>query len=125
MTYEDFLAVGLRLQKQDRVRTELMELGIDVLDLVEPYDEIFEVLIREIYGTEGANWFNWFCYESEFGLKDWTLVPTYIKNDDGTSTKMYEAGESRHGAEDEKGNPICYDWESLYNHLEELRNGKK
>ena len=125
MTYEDFLAVGLRLQKQDRVRTELLKLGIDVLDLVEPYDEIFEVLIRQIYGTEGADWFNWFCYESDFGLKDWSKVATHMRNDDGTFTKMFDEGESRHGAHDENGYPICFDWESLYNHLEELKNGKK
>jgi hypothetical protein len=120
MTYEDFLAVGLRLQKIDKVRTELIKLGVDVLDLFEPYDEIVMVLIKEIYGEEGLDWFSWFCYESEFGQKDWSKAATYIKNDDGTSTKMYEAGEQRHGAHDEDGNPICYDWESLYNHLEQL-----
>jgi hypothetical protein len=94
MTYEDFLAVGLRIQKIDKVRTELMKLGVDVLDLFEPYDEIVMVLIKEIYGEKGLDWFSWFCYESEFG--------------------------QRHGAHDEDGNPICYDWESLYNYLEQL-----
>ena len=94
MTYEDFLAVGLRIQKIDKVRTELMKLGVDVLDLFEPYDEIVMVLIKEIYGEKGLDWFSWFCYESEFGQK--------------------------HGATDEDGNPICYDWESLYNYLEQL-----
>jgi len=120
MTYEDFLAVGLRLQKIEKIRLELMKLGVDVLDLFEPYDEIVMTLIKEIYGEKGLDWFSWFCYESEFGQKDWTKVATYIKNDDGTSTKVHEAGEKRHGATDEDGNPICYDWESLYNYLEQL-----
>jgi hypothetical protein len=120
MTYEDFLAVGLRLQKIEKVRTELMKLGVDVLDLFEPYDEIVMTLIKEIYGEQGLDWFSWFCYESEFGQKDWSKAATYIKNDDGTSTKVHEAGEQRYGATDEDGNPICYDWESLYNHLEQL-----
>jgi hypothetical protein len=96
MTYEDFLAVGLRLQKQDMVRSELMKLGVDVLDLCGPYDEIVNILIKEVYGEQGADWFSWFCYESDFGTKDWN------------------------GAQDENGNPICYDWESLYNCLEQL-----
>ena len=125
MTYVDFLAVGLRLQRQDMVRSELMKLGVDVLDLCEPYDEIIHTLIKEVYGEKGADWFSWFCYESDFGTKDWSKVPTYMKNDDGTSTKMCEVGEQIHGAHDENGNPICYDWESLYNYLEELKNGKK
>ena len=120
MTYEDFLAVGLRLQKIEKVRTELMKLGVDMLDLFDPYDEIVNVLIKEIYGEKGLDWFSWFCYESEFGQKDWTKVPTYIKNDEGTLTKIYEAGEQRHGATDEEGNPICYDWESLHLYLEQL-----
>jgi hypothetical protein len=125
MTYEDFLAVGLRLQKIEKIRLELMKLGVDVLDLFEPYDEIVMTLIKEIYGEEGLDWFSWFCYESEFGQKDWSKAATYIKNDDGTSTKVHEAGEKRYGATDEEGNPICYDWESLYNYLEQLKNGKK
>ena len=28
-------------------------------------------------------------------------------------------------AADENGNPICYDWESLYNYLEQLKNKKQ
>jgi hypothetical protein len=120
MKYEDFLAVGSRLQKQDMVRSELMKLGVDVLDLCEPYDEIVHILIKEVYGEQGADWFSWFCHESDFGQKDWSKAVTYMKNDDGTFTKMYEAGESRQGAHDEYGNPICYDWKSLYNYLEQL-----
>jgi hypothetical protein len=120
MTYEDFLAVGLRLQKQDKVRSELMKLGVDVLDLCEPYDEIIHILIKEVYGEQGVDWFSWFCYESDFGTKDWSKAASYMKNDDGTSTKMYEVGDQRYGAQDENGNPICYDWESLYNYLEQL-----
>ena len=120
MTYEDFLAVGLRLQKIEKVRLELMKLGVDVLNLFDPYDEIVNVLIKEIYGEEGLDWFSWFCYESEFGQKDWSKAATYIKNDDGTSTKMHEAGEQRYGATDKEGNPICYDWESLHLYLEQL-----
>lgn len=120
MTYEDFLAVGLRLQKQSRVTSRLMKSGIDVFNFVDPYHDIINILIKEIYGDKGLDWFNWFCYESDFGQKDWSKAASYMKNDDGTFTKMHEAGESRHGAHDEDGNPICYDWESLYNYLEQL-----
>jgi hypothetical protein len=124
MKYEDFLFVGLQLQKQDKIIDKLNELNVDLMDLVDPYYAIINKLIKEVYGEEGADWFSWFCYEADFGTKDWSKVPTYIQNDDGTSTKIHEAGEQRYGATDEEGNPICYSWESLWEYLENLKENK-
>jgi hypothetical protein len=125
MKYEDFLSVGLQLQKQDRILDELYKNKVDLIDLVDPYHDIIHKLITEVYGTEGAEWFSWFCYESEYGARDWSLVDSYKTNEDGTSTLVHKAGEARYGATDQDGNPICYDWESLYNYLEQLLHEKK
>jgi hypothetical protein len=124
MKYEDFLFVGLQLQKQDKVIDKLNELNVDLMDFMDPYYAIITKLIKEVYGEEGADWFSWFCYEADFGTKDWSKVPTYIQNDDGTSTKIHEAGEQRYGATDKEGNPICYSWESLWEYLENLKENK-
>ena len=97
MKYEDFLFVGLQLQKQDKVINKLNELNMDVMDLVDPYYMIVDKLMREVYGEEGADWFNWFCFENDFG------------------TKGLEAW-------DENKNPICYSWESLWECLENIKN---
>jgi hypothetical protein len=97
MKYEDFLFVGLQLQKQDKVINKLNELNMDVMDLVDPYYMIVDKLMREVYGEEGADWFNWFCFENDFG------------------TKGLEAW-------DENKNPICYNWESLWECLENIKN---
>lgn len=122
MKYKDFLFVGLELQKQDKVIDKLNKLNMDVIHLVDPYHAIITKLIKEVYGEEGADWFSWFCYEADYGTKDWSTVPTYKQNEDGTTTLLYEAGEARYGATDEEGNPICYSWESLWEYLEELKN---
>lgn len=122
MKYEDFLFVGLQLQKQDKVIDKLNEFNVDLIHLIDPYHMIIDKLIKEVYGEDGADWFSWFCYEADFGTKDWSKVPTYTENEDGTFTKIYEAGEARWGATDEEDNPICYSWESLWEYLEELKN---
>lgn len=123
MKYEDFLFVGTQLQKQSKVLDDLYKHKVDLLDLMDPYHAIIDRLMIEVYGEEGAEWFSWFCYEADYGLKDWSESPSYKRNEDGTTTKIHEAGEPRHGAEDENGDPICYDWESLWIHLESLNTG--
>jgi hypothetical protein len=93
MTYENFLRVILQQQKSDRVIDEAHKLNIDLIDFVDPYHAIISVLIKEIYGEEGYDWYSWFCYESDYG------------------SKGVEAW-------DEDKNPICYSHESLHEYLE-------
>ena len=124
MKYEDFVFVGLQLQRQDRILSDLYKNKVDLIDFVDPYHAIIHKLMVEAYGEEGADWFSWFCYESDFGQKDWSQVPSYKTNEDGTSTLVHQAGEVRFGAYDADNNPICYDWESLWEYLEKLRTAK-
>lgn len=124
MTYERFLKIGLTLQKQDRLLSNLYDKKVDLLDFVDPYQTVIWELIKEVYGEEGAEWFSWFCYEADYGQKDFSTLPTYKKDEDGNMVKVKDKGEVKWGAEDEKGNPICYSWESLYEYLEELKNAK-
>jgi hypothetical protein len=119
MTYENFLRVILQQQKSDRVIDEAHKLNIDLIDFVDPYHTIISVLIKEIYGEEGYDWYSWFCYESEYGQKDWSISPCYKKNDKGEMELIHEEVEARFGAYDEHGNPICYSHESLWEYLEE------
>jgi hypothetical protein len=117
MTYERFLKIGLTLQKQDRVISKFYKNKVDLMDLVEPYSVVVGELIKEVYGEGGYEWWSWFCYEAEYGQKDFSKYPTFTFNGDKL-VKVKEAGETRWGANDEKGNPICYSWESLYEYLE-------
>jgi hypothetical protein len=118
MTYERFLTVLLGTQKQDKVIDNLYKNGVDLMDFVDPYCGIINELIKEVYGEDGYQWFSWYCYESNFGQKDWSTTPLYKIKEDGTSELIHEEGEARFGAYDEEGNPICYSHESLWEYLE-------
>ena len=93
MTYENFLKVTLQLQKQDHIIDNLHTINIDLLEFVDPYHMIISLLLKEVYGEKGLDWWSWFCYENDFGqgkLEAW----------------------------DENKNPICYSLESLWEFLE-------
>ena len=96
MTYETFLKITLELQRQERIVDNLYKNKIDLLEFIDPYHGLIHLLIKEIYGEEGVDWFSWFCYENDFGqggLEAW----------------------------DVDKNLICYSLESLWEYLEKLR----
>ena len=85
------------LKNQSDVTNQLYRLNVDLVEFADPYESVITILIKEIYGEEGYDWFSWFCYDCDFGSK-------YSKKDPG--------------AWDKDNNPICYDIESLWNCLE-------
>lgn len=115
MKYEDFLKMTLQLQKQDQVVSDLYKLKVDLIDFMDPYHAIIGELLTEIYGKDGYDWFSWFCYESDYGKRDWTLIPTM--GPDG----VVISNPRETGAIDENGDPICYDMKSTWAYLERLR----
>lgn len=118
MTYKRFLEVIMRLQKQDRIISDLYKSKVDLVDFVDPYHTIITELIKEIYGEEGYEWFSWFCYESDYGEKDWSTADSYKINEEGSMVLEHPKGEVRFGAYDADNNPICYSFESLWEYLE-------
>jgi len=94
MTYENFLKIILK--------QEVLDEQIKI-EFVDRYHEIISTLIKEIYGEEGYDWYSWFCYENDYGRKEW-------------STKD---GKIEYSATNEKGDPICYSFETLWEYLEE------
>lgn len=118
MTYERFLEITMGLKRQDELINELYEKKIDLIEFVDPYHQIISKLIKEVYGEEGYDWWSWFCYDAEYGEKDWSKVPVF--SDDLVLIK--DSGEVRWGATDESGNPICYSFESTWKYLEENHN---
>ena len=69
MTYETFLKITLELQRQERIVDDLYKNKIDLLEFIDPYHGLIHLLIKEIYGEEGVDWWSWFCYENDFGRK--------------------------------------------------------
>ena len=96
MTLEKFTEIINILQEESNKITNLYRMKVDLIDFADPYHSVISILIKEIYGEEGYDWFSWFCYERDFGAKEV-------------------------GAWDGNQNPICYDVESLWNYLEEIK----
>lgn len=122
MTYDRFLKITMQLKRQDEIIHELYQKKVDLIDFADPYQEVITELIKEVYGEEGYDWWYWFCYENDYGTKNWADKPLYKRNEEGELEVIEESGEPRWGATDENGNPICYDYESTWKFLENLRN---
>ncbi len=101
MKLEDFQELVNELKFVTNRDDSLLSNGIDLLNFSDNYHKIITMLIKEVYGEDGNDWFGWFCYENDFGEKGI-------------------------GAWDENKNPICYDVKSLWEFLESKKesNGK-
>jgi hypothetical protein len=106
MEYGEFLKVALGLQQESRVVSDLYDKRVDLIEFVDSYHTIISTLLKSIYGEKGLDWFQWFCYENDFGQS------VYIDKD----------GNPTHGATDENGEPICYSFESLWEFLEGMED---
>ena len=106
MEYGEFLKVILGLQQESRVVSDLYDRKVDLIEFVDSYHTIISTLLKSIYGEKGLDWFQWFCYENDFGQKPCTG----------------EDGEPTHCATDENGEPICYSFESLWEFLEGMED---
>lgn len=118
MTYERFLKITLGIKHESEKLNKLYKLGVELYDIADPYHAIISELIKEVYGDEGFDWWSWFCWESDFGEKDWSTTPTYKEKPDGKIEMIHDKGEIRHGAHDAEGNPICYSFETTWEYLE-------
>jgi hypothetical protein len=105
MTYKRFLEIILLLQREDRKIRILCDNGVDLINFVDSYYKIISELIKEIYGEEGYSWFSWYCYENEYGQRDWS--------------SPQDEDQIKFGAYDNDGQPICYSHDSLWQYLEE------
>jgi hypothetical protein len=106
MEYGDFLKVTLGLQQESRVVSDLYDRKVDLIEFADKYHTIISTLLKSIYGEKGLDWFQWFCYENDFGQK----------------SCIGEDGEPTSCATDENGEPICYSFESLWEFLEGMED---
>lgn len=117
MEYEKFSKIIDLIKSESERNSKLYKLGVDITDLNDGLHNVINILIEEIYGEEGLDWFSWFCYESDFGEKDWSKGDTY-RSLDGILEKIPEEKKSGFGATDADGTPICYSIESTWEYLE-------
>lgn len=117
MTYERFLKITLGLQVESDRNNNLYKLGVDLINFIDPYHKMINELMCEVYGEDGYDWWSWFCWEADFGRKDWSTVSRYTKDETGDLNLEYES-QRIWGARDADGNPICYSYKSTWEYLE-------
>lgn len=116
MKYENFLKVIMTQRKLEQQLHKAYELKIDLMDFVDEYNIITKTLLTEIYGEEGYDWYSWFCWENDYGEKDWNTT-RLERNEDGQIVER-DPTKLVYGATDKDGNPICYSFQSLWEYLE-------
>lgn len=109
MTYDHFHSL-LMVYKQTQLNIrELYQVGVDLYEskyaLSDKIYEMFTLGFTSTYTEEGFEWIEWFIFENDWGLKNWSSIPS--KED----VKAF-------GARDKDGNAIAYDIPSLYQLLE-------
>ncbi len=118
MQYSSFLSLVMGFKKISEDCSELYDIGVNILDGKYSITTTAEKILSEVftaeYGEEGWEWVSWFIFENNYGEKDWSSQPCY----DSEGNLLYEKGEVRYGATDEKGNSICYSYESTWKYLE-------
>ena len=98
ITYETLLKIGITLQKINRRSIDLYQkYQVDLINYEDDYEKVITALLKEVFNEEQYEWFEWFCWENDFGQKGLE-------------------------ARDKDGNLICQSWEGLYKVLEEYKN---
>ena len=118
MTLASFKEI-IELLKKQQFRTDMaMNLRIDIIEFSDPIYQVVDILIEEIYGKNGHDWFSWFCYDNDFGRRDWSQGHGFTMDISGNLIPMRKSPGDKFGAHDENGNPICYSVESNWEFLE-------
>lgn len=64
-----FKEIVARLKEQDEILDKTHKAGIDLTNLLDPAQSAITHLIGSIYGKEGLDTFDWWCYEKEWGTR--------------------------------------------------------
>ena len=95
MKYEVFERILLDIDAMDKKTQKLYDDGVDLLNIIEPYNQAIWHLFGAYYGKSGKDWIEWFIYEKD-GRKGIT-------------------------AHDSRGNEICKTQKELWKIIEKER----
>jgi hypothetical protein len=94
---EVFKEIVSKLKEQQERLDKAYKSGVDLINFVDPLESAISMLIGSIYGKEGKETFDWWCWEKEWGER--------------MDLKMT----------DKDGNELCRTIEELHQYLEENR----
>jgi len=100
MTKEIFKYILDQLKEQEIKNQKLYELDIDITNFLDSHHKVITTLLKVYYGEEGEDWLSWYLYE---------------RDPEGSLDQ----------ATDADGNPLCYDFDSLWETMEKCRLEKE
>ena len=62
MTYTTFSEIITRLEKHHKLVLEISKSGVDLVNFCDDLHMTISLLCKEIYGEDGINWIEWYCY---------------------------------------------------------------
>jgi len=80
MNFETFAEIVALLKEQSNKEQASYDAGIDLINFNDPIHAAVSHLIGTIYGTDGKDVFDWWCYEKDWGARK-DLIMTEV---DGT-----------------------------------------
>jgi hypothetical protein len=63
MTKQQFEEVILKLQLTQLRSQELYKLGVDLMEIEEPYHKVIDILFNSCFNEEQMGWIDWYLYE--------------------------------------------------------------
>ena len=93
-----FVEVITNMQKTSKDIGKLYDLGLDLINFTEPYENIIHHLLQSIFNDEQMGWIDWFLYER----------PAISKGENNKAWKTLSDGTKVE---------ICYDINSLWEEI--------
>lgn len=105
LQYEEFLSYIMLYKATMENFSDLHKIGFDFYEaqyqLVGQQEKLLTIFLNSHFDKLGVEAIEWYIYENDYGQKDWSNTNDII-----------------HGATDQDGKPICYSYESLWEHLQ-------
>ena len=100
MKQEVFTEIIKRIREQSDKQNALYKLDVDLINYSDNYTSVIDILLKDYYGEDGADWIDWYLYE---------------RDENGALDQAHT----------NDGKPICYDIKSLWEEVEQCRLDNK
>jgi phage anti-repressor protein len=85
MTKEAFINLIERMKATSELVNEAYRLKVDLVEFLDPWEQIITTLLKELFTKEGYDWISWWTHED--GRKAWEKDGTDIPMD--TAEDLY------------------------------------
>jgi hypothetical protein len=63
MKKETFTQLIETLQSNSEIIEQAYKIKVDLIDFVDPWEQVITILLKEVFGEEGYEWIWWWVYE--------------------------------------------------------------